>query len=166
MTNEQPLPSAGAETVTPHVRAEFNSTLDERVRRGIETYGRTLETFNGRDAGRDAWEELVDLAQYVMQLRLELDAYRMALARSERGTSVYMPWVTPNARMCRVCDEVGLFDVIDHAPDCPFSLTNPKTARATTGQPPVLCPSCRTPYHGTQIRPADCQQVYAATVGG
>lgn len=70
---DQPLPTPGGENVTPVVVQWFNRDLLARERKGIATYGTTLQTWNGRDAGLDAWEELLDLAQYLVQLRLEHD---------------------------------------------------------------------------------------------
>jgi len=72
---EQPLPRAGARSVTAAVRA----LLDERERKGIATYGRSLETFNGRDCLRDLAEELIDAVQYTEQWRLERAALRQAI---------------------------------------------------------------------------------------
>lgn len=42
---------------------------DMEVRRklGIERYGRPVQTFNGRDALQDAYEEALDLAVYLKQ---------------------------------------------------------------------------------------------------
>jgi hypothetical protein len=39
---------------------------------GLERYGSLLQSFNGRDAARDAYEEVLDLAAYLRQLREEL----------------------------------------------------------------------------------------------
>lgn len=66
---EQPLPKPGGRPVTPEVRR----LLDEREAKGIETYGRSLETFNGRSFLRDATEEALDLTQYLVGLRMELE---------------------------------------------------------------------------------------------
>lgn len=45
--------------------------LHQRAATGIETYGTTLKTFNGRSAARDALEEAADLFVYLMQYRME-----------------------------------------------------------------------------------------------
>jgi hypothetical protein len=45
--------------------------LRERTQRGIETYGRPLETHNGRSAKLDRYQELLDAAQYAKQDLLE-----------------------------------------------------------------------------------------------
>lgn len=67
---DQALPTAGREPVQDRL-AEFVNLVRERRELGIQRYGRPLETGNGRDAGRDLVEELVDAACYAMQLRLE-----------------------------------------------------------------------------------------------
>ena len=79
-TQQHPEPRPGARSVFPEVRR----LMDERERKGIETYGRPLETFNGRSSLRDATEEALDLSQYLVQLRMELedvyDAIDLAMA--------------------------------------------------------------------------------------
>jgi hypothetical protein len=50
--------------------------LDERERKGLETYGTRLYPGNGRDALQDAYEEALDLACYLKQAMLERDARR------------------------------------------------------------------------------------------
>jgi len=47
--------------------------LAARERKGIETYGRPLTPFNGRDALQDAYEEALDLACYLKQALLEAE---------------------------------------------------------------------------------------------
>lgn len=80
---EQPLPTPGRVDVEPFVRATFNQMLTERTRKGVETYGRPLQTFNGRDALRDAAEELVDAIQYVHQAALEAADLKVDLANAK-----------------------------------------------------------------------------------
>jgi hypothetical protein len=41
---------------------------------GLKRYGTLLQPFNGRDALRDAYEEALDLAQYLRQAIEERDA--------------------------------------------------------------------------------------------
>lgn len=65
--SEQPMPKVGGASVTEAIIA----FLREREAKGIATYGRSLETFNGRDATRDLLEELIDALQYAMQWRME-----------------------------------------------------------------------------------------------
>jgi hypothetical protein len=45
--------------------------IQERRAYGKRKYGRILETDNGRDALKDAWEESLDLFTYLTQARLE-----------------------------------------------------------------------------------------------
>lgn len=59
--------------ITPIVRARFLEALEAQEAKGVETYGRTLSSHNGRDAALDAWEELVDFAKYLTQLQTEHD---------------------------------------------------------------------------------------------
>jgi thymidylate synthase (FAD) len=65
----QPLP-------TPNDHVDITDLVIEdlkgRRRKGIETYGTTLQPFNGRDALLDLYQELLDGAQYVRQ-RMEED---------------------------------------------------------------------------------------------
>ncbi len=77
---EQPMPKAGRMDVTPTARCLFADMLTERERRGVETYGTTLQTFNGRNAVVDALEEIIDAWQYVVQIGLENDALVRDLA--------------------------------------------------------------------------------------
>lgn len=66
-SRDQPLPHVGRDDV-------FNAlthALRERRRYGVVKYGRALETHNGRDALKDAWEEAADLLAYLTQARLE-----------------------------------------------------------------------------------------------
>lgn len=85
--------------VTPAVRA----LLDARERKGIETYGESLHTHNGRPGGmpRDAAEEAIDLAQYaigwgmeradllaeIAQLRAHVEQLEAQLANSRAETA-------------------------------------------------------------------------------
>lgn len=45
--------------------------IQERDRKGIETYGTRLQPFNGRSAVQDAYEEALDLSVYLKQYLLE-----------------------------------------------------------------------------------------------
>lgn len=47
------------------------SAVQERKAYGIKKYGKPLQTHNGRDALKDAWEESLDLTSYVLQMNLE-----------------------------------------------------------------------------------------------
>ena len=64
---EQSKPTPGREFVMQRVLAD----LYERQRVGYERYGSLLMTGNGRDALRDAYEEALDLVQYLAQAMME-----------------------------------------------------------------------------------------------
>lgn len=66
------MPTPGKHNVTPEARRLFLEILAEREKKGIETYGTTLQTHNGRDAFQDSLEELVDCFQYLVQHKMEL----------------------------------------------------------------------------------------------
>lgn len=48
--------------------------LVQRDKKGIQTYGHSLTTFNGRNSLQDAYEEVLDLAMYLKQ-KLEEDKH-------------------------------------------------------------------------------------------
>lgn len=77
----QPLPTPGQQNVFDALIA----ALRAREAQGIATYGRSLETFNGRDALRDAFEESCDQTLYLLQALLERDARRVKYRRLLRG---------------------------------------------------------------------------------
>lgn len=45
--------------------------MNQREQKGIETYGKTLKTWNGRDTNKDLLEELIDAFQYAVQTEME-----------------------------------------------------------------------------------------------
>lgn len=77
---EQSDPIPGKQSVTQAVITD----LRQREQVGIRRYGRTLETFNGRNALIDAYEEVLDLAQYIKQVLMEDDALRAENERLRR----------------------------------------------------------------------------------
>lgn len=74
---DQPLPTPGHECVQDALIA----LIEERKQLGVQRYGSPLMTHNGRDAGRDAVEEALDLTVYSMQVAMELRDLRAAVAR-------------------------------------------------------------------------------------
>jgi len=66
---KQPKPKRSKNAV--NVFDVVHKLIDQRDKRGRETYGGTLYTFNGRDALVDALEESYDLTIYLTQLWLE-----------------------------------------------------------------------------------------------
>ena len=67
----QPDPRSNTHSV--NVTPELIKYLLERNRKGIETYGTPLQTFNGRDSLKDALDEALDLCQYLIQSITERD---------------------------------------------------------------------------------------------
>jgi len=61
------MPHAGQQSVTQQVICD----LLAREQVGIQTYGDTLRTFNGRRALVDAYQEAIDLVQYLKQEIME-----------------------------------------------------------------------------------------------
>lgn len=68
--DKQPLPTPGKELVTEEVIKD----LKLRTELGVRKYGQPLATFDGRDALQDAYEEVLDLAQYLKKELMERDA--------------------------------------------------------------------------------------------
>jgi hypothetical protein len=56
-----------------HVADLVVDDILERKRVGEERYGTPLQPFNGRDALKDAYEEVLDLASYMRQMMYERD---------------------------------------------------------------------------------------------
>lgn len=67
---DQSLPTEGRE----NVQDRLIEMVQERRELGIQRYGRPLQTFNGRDALKDATEEALDLAVYLVQVAMEQNA--------------------------------------------------------------------------------------------
>jgi len=66
----QPKPVANEK---PPITALVILDMNECMKVGIERYGTPLQGFNGRDALRDAYEEALDLCQYLRQVMFERD---------------------------------------------------------------------------------------------
>jgi hypothetical protein len=66
----QPDPKPGQQNVADFVLQD----IQERVEAGEKKYGTKLQTFNGRDALWDAYQEALDLVMYLRQAILERDA--------------------------------------------------------------------------------------------
>lgn len=67
----QPVSNPNSQRVQLEALEEFTQVFKEQWKRGVDKYGTSLTTFNGRDAGNDAFQELADAVAYVMQLRME-----------------------------------------------------------------------------------------------
>ena len=64
-----PISTDRSKSVTDRVVAD----LQFRRSQGITKYGRELQSFNGRDALMDAYQEALDLAVYLRQAIMERD---------------------------------------------------------------------------------------------
>lgn len=63
----QPQPNEGKQRVI----CGLIDDLKAREQVGLNTYGKLLQTNNGRDALVDAYQEVLDLAMYLKQLIME-----------------------------------------------------------------------------------------------
>jgi len=70
-------------------------TAERQYVKGYEKYGVHLTSFNGRDAAKDAFEEMVDLAQYVKQLELERNAFAFLLWEVHEEDSAMTRYFAP-----------------------------------------------------------------------
>ena len=66
----QPMPTGNGKEIMP----EIIKDLQARTAVGIKEYGVPLKTGNGRDALIDAYEEAIDLCQYLKQAIMERDS--------------------------------------------------------------------------------------------
>lgn len=69
-TEAEPFPLPGRDVVIQDLVREDIRT---RKRQGIAKYGVPLQPFNGRDALTDAYQEALDLCQYLRQALYERD---------------------------------------------------------------------------------------------
>lgn len=89
---DQPLPEEGRTDIHEYVISRLSSWgvgvddstaiaagLRERLKLGVSKYGRPLQSHNGRDALKDAWEEALDCLVYLQQMELEEDPVEIAL---------------------------------------------------------------------------------------
>ncbi len=63
----------GQELVYGRAMYNLECTAERQYKKGYEKYGVHLSTFNGRDPAKDAFEEMIDMVQYVQQLAEERD---------------------------------------------------------------------------------------------
>jgi hypothetical protein len=66
------------------IQSMVRADLERREQVGIERYGTPLQAFNGRDAARDLYEELLDAACYSRQLIEETVELRALSLEDER----------------------------------------------------------------------------------
>jgi hypothetical protein len=67
---DQPLPT---QNDGPCVQDLVIADIEQRKVVGLQRYGTLLQPHNGRDALRDAYEEAIDLCQYLRQAIEERD---------------------------------------------------------------------------------------------
>lgn len=77
-TVPEPAPKQGDGV---HLFDEVVKDFWNRKTHGLEVYGKTLQAFNGRRAGIDAYQEQMDNLLYLKQLNIELDAFGKLLDR-------------------------------------------------------------------------------------
>jgi hypothetical protein len=82
MKMTQPMPTVGKEDVTAEVLRIIPELIKQRQQKGIETYGTSMQTFNGRDPFQDAIEELVDALQYIVQAQMEYRVIKSAYEKT------------------------------------------------------------------------------------
>lgn len=68
--SEQPPPTPNDR---PAIQDLVLADVAARKQLGIQRYGTPLQAFNGRDALRDLYEELLDAVQYARQVLYERD---------------------------------------------------------------------------------------------
>jgi hypothetical protein len=98
----QAPPQPGVQDVTPVLIERLKS----RAEAGLKTYGRPLQTFNGRSALQDALEEALDLAQYLQQAVLEQAERRI---RPVKVASPVVCWECGKLVMATEVDHVEVF---------------------------------------------------------
>jgi hypothetical protein len=109
---DQPLPTISSRSVD--VAPLVIQDIEARIRKGIETYGRPLQTHNGRDPLWDAYEEQIDRLLYSRQAIEEIKDLRAEIAtlRAALGvpTSPLEPACTGPYRYepeCQACPAAG-----------------------------------------------------------
>ena len=91
---DQPLPVPND---NPSVHSMLMADIEARRELGVRRYGVALQAGNGRDALRDAYEEILDCAVYLRQAIEERDMARRAgeaarLCRRSAMSSGTAPW--------------------------------------------------------------------------
>jgi hypothetical protein len=87
VVDKQDLPHPGVNEISPLLIRD----MEEKAARGAKKYGLPLESFNGRDAVKDAYQEVLDLAMYLRQtVEEDLHGRTVAAIRTIRGAIVEM----------------------------------------------------------------------------
>ncbi|MEV7674978.1 hypothetical protein [Streptomyces sp. NPDC088752] len=124
---DQPLPVEGQE----NVQDRLIEKIKERRELGIQRYGRPLQTFNGRDAVKDALEEALDLATYLMQVGMEIAATRLRIHDALR---LHASSSDNKCTTCRTASPCATRRILvevtptDSQPEWPYHITDPVLA--------------------------------------
>lgn len=92
-----PVPNGG-----PSMHDLVCAELQKRKHLGLNRYGSLLQAGNGRDALRDALEEALDLAVYLMQVIAERDTTDVARLRAQH-VAVLALHVSRDVAWCAEC---------------------------------------------------------------
>ncbi len=144
---DQPLPKPGK----VDIQRILMGAIDERRTFGITKYGRALESHNGRDALKDAWEEALDLLTYLTQLRVERGDDLSDLA------SRVDPTVTPCGRCGHPLHAINPGGICNTPYTVPGVLGGGGVFHcpcASSAEPSRYCRRCGHPRHGD--RPSAC----------
>lgn len=68
---EMPEQAQPTKNDRPCIQDLVIADIEQRKAVGLQRYGTLLQPFNGRDSNRDAYEEALDLCQYLKQDRVE-----------------------------------------------------------------------------------------------
>lgn len=94
---DQPLP---VPNVAPDIQSQVIADIERRRQVGIRRYGIALQPGNGRDALRDAYEEVLDLACYLRQEMVERSRLEPSALRDDIAAAMTTAW----NREAIVCD--------------------------------------------------------------
>lgn len=155
---DQPLPKPGGLPV----QAILIAAIQERTDYGRAKYGDVLRTKNGRNALKDAWEELMDFTayftQYVLEEGVELPGMREALEaepQHERDADAHFS----QARVAEILSIPHQCEICGHEPHIPGGCRSDAQHGRTSCQCGVelistvkameLCPHCSHGLHAS-----------------
>lgn len=87
--NETLAASENASPSAAEISKNVHALINERIAKGIATYGKPLSAFNGRDGLKDLSEELIDAVFYVEQMRVETEGLRANIKTLRDGFVEY-----------------------------------------------------------------------------
>jgi len=74
---DEPMPTSGKDLVLdevlkhPSITSNIRNDLEDRAQKGLSEYGTYLQSYNGRNATMDAYQESLDLLMYMKQMEME-----------------------------------------------------------------------------------------------